>query len=87
MNDDTYISVKQLNDENVLFIIGESPTVTFNENVTVYTYPKVNYIDTIDTIEYSNDAEYSNDTETSNIEDKGNIISKFLKNLKNKFKI
>lgn len=37
---DTNTSIKPLNDSNVVFIIGDSPTVTFNENVTVYYYPK-----------------------------------------------
>jgi len=37
---DTNTLIKPLNDSNVMFIIGDSPTVTFNENVTVYYYPK-----------------------------------------------
>jgi hypothetical protein len=37
---DTNTFIKPLNDSNVIFIIGGSPTVTFNENVTVYSYPK-----------------------------------------------
>lgn len=37
---DTYSFIKPLNDSNVVFVIGDSPTVTFNENVTVYSYPK-----------------------------------------------
>lgn len=42
---ETYIKIEKLKDtdSNVLFIIGDSPTVTFNENVTVFTYPQVIY--------------------------------------------
>ena len=36
---DTNTFIKPLNDSKVVFIVG-SPTVTFNENVTVYSYPK-----------------------------------------------
>lgn len=73
MNEDTYISIKQLNDQNVLFIIGDSPTVTFNENVTVYTYPKVNY----------NESNISNDETITN---EKNIVNKILKKLISKWK-
>ena len=45
MNGDTYITSEKLNNKEVVFIIGNTPTVTFNDNVTVYTYPKVNYSD------------------------------------------
>lgn len=37
---DTNTFIKPLNDTSVVFIVGGSPTVTFNENVTVYSYPK-----------------------------------------------
>lgn len=36
---DTNTFIKPLNDSSVVFIVG-GPTVTFNENVTVYSYPK-----------------------------------------------
>lgn len=36
---DTNTFIKPLNDTSVVFIVG-GPTVTFNENVTVYSYPK-----------------------------------------------
>lgn len=36
---DTNTFIKPLNDPSVVFIVG-GPTVTFNENVTVYSYPK-----------------------------------------------
>jgi hypothetical protein len=45
---DTNIFIKPLNNTNTKnnqFIIGDSPTVTFNDNVTVYAYPKVEYTD------------------------------------------
>lgn len=41
--DETNIFIKPLNDKNTTFIIGDSPTVTFNENVTVYAYPRIEY--------------------------------------------
>lgn len=41
MNGDTCISIEPLNNKEVVFIIGNTPTVTFNNNVTVYTYPNV----------------------------------------------
>lgn len=43
MNGDTCVYIKPLNNKEVLFTIGNTPTVTFNNNVTVYTYPKVIY--------------------------------------------
>ena len=45
MNDKTCITIEPLNNKTVIFIVGNGPTVTFNDNVTVYTYPKVNYLD------------------------------------------
>lgn len=43
MYKDTFISFKKLNDnKDVIFIVGDNPTVTFNENVTVYTYSTLN---------------------------------------------
>jgi hypothetical protein len=38
----TYITLQKLNNND---IVGNSPTVTFNENVTVYIYPRINCID------------------------------------------
>lgn len=73
MNGDTYISIKKLNDQNILFIIGDSPTVTFNENVTVYTYPKVNYKE-------------PNVSKNAKITNEKNIVSKIFKKLRNKWK-
>lgn len=42
MYKDTFISFKKLNDKDVVFIVGDNPTVTFNENVIVYTYSTLN---------------------------------------------
>ena len=72
MNDLTHISTKQLNN-HVVFIVGDSPTVTFNENVTVYTYSNMNYKEEIK-------EEVRKKVSTS-------PFNKFLKSLTNKFKI
>lgn len=45
---DTNTFIKPLNDTSVVFIVGGSPTVTFNENVTVYSYPNQTMIDYIE---------------------------------------
>jgi hypothetical protein len=45
MNDKTCFTIEPLNNKTVIFIVGNGPTVTFNDNVTVYTYPRVNYLD------------------------------------------
>jgi hypothetical protein len=42
MNSDTYMFSKPLNEYDVMYIIGNNSTVTFNDNVTVYMYPKKN---------------------------------------------
>lgn len=52
MNDtnDTNVYVTNLNNSDTIFIIGDTPTVTFNNNVTVYSYPKQEYKFVEDTI-------------------------------------
>jgi hypothetical protein len=76
MNDVTHISTKQLKDNNVVFIVGDSPTVTFNENVTVYTYPNMNYKE-----------EVSEEVKEEVVEVSTSPFNKFLKSIKNKFKV
>jgi hypothetical protein len=41
----TDITFQKLNNNDIIFFVGSSPTVTFNENVTVYIYPRISYID------------------------------------------
>lgn len=85
MISDTYISVKKINDSSIGFIIGDSPTVTFNENVTVYTYPKISSIEFSD-IEYTNVESTNIDTDSSSTSSR-NKLSSFFKNIKRKFKL
>ncbi len=86
MNSDTYIFTKQLKETGVTFIVGDSPTVTFNDNVTVYIYPKVNNIENelVNNTGYieSNTIE-SNTIESNTIETKNvnNLFRKIMKNI------
>lgn len=94
---DIKIQKLKVKDENkVVFILGDSPTVTFDENVTVFTYPKASFIETDKTetnkntynIETDNTEINKTDTEINKTDtemNKSNII-KFIQTLKNKFK-
>jgi hypothetical protein len=42
---ETDITLQKINNNDIIFFVGNSPTVTFNENVTVYIYPRISYID------------------------------------------
>ena len=42
---ETDITFQKLNNNDTIFFVGNSPTVTFNDNVTVYIYPRISYID------------------------------------------
>lgn len=41
---DTSISTELLNDKSVVFMLGDDSTVTFNNNVTVFSYPKYEHV-------------------------------------------
>lgn len=77
MNDDTCITIEPLNNKEIVFIIGNSPTVTFNNNVTVYTYPNVNYIDIS-----LNEANFAKQNNNKN----ENLLFKIIKTIKNTLK-
>lgn len=84
--DDTYSFIKPLNDSNVVFILGDSPTVTFNENVTVYSYPKAVYVELTPTMQQDNIQEQKQtQTQTqSNMQTKQkNIFTKMFNKLSN----
>ena len=76
MNGETCISIKPLNNKEVVFIVGNSPTVTFNNNVTVYTYPKITYLDISFNEEILTKKENKNE----------NLLVKILKTIKNTLK-
>lgn len=40
---DTNIIFQKLNNNDIVFFVGDSPTVTFNDNIKVYMYPTVSY--------------------------------------------
>ena len=68
---DTYTTYQKLNNNDTLFFVGDTPTVTFNDNVTVFIYPKTVYIYPD---EYSNNTNYNtNDKRDINTNDKRDI--------------
>ena len=57
---DTHTIFQKLNNNDTVFFVRDTPTVTFNDNVTVFIYPKTVYIqaeeteytlDTLDTLD------------------------------------
>lgn len=38
---EVYITTQKLNNTDTIFFVGDTPTVTFNNNVTVYIYPRI----------------------------------------------
>lgn len=56
---DTYTIFQKLNNNDILSIVGDRPTVKFNNNVTVFIYPKIVYIPHED---YNNITTIDNDT-------------------------
>jgi hypothetical protein len=70
---DTHITFQKINNNDIIFFVGNNPTVTFSDNVTVFIYPRINYY--VDTSE--------NKTIDTRNETNCNKILTFFKNMFN----
>ena len=79
---DTIMYNAPINNNEIRFIVGDNPTVTFNNNVTVYTYTPIVY----EVAEVAEVAEIVEDDDTIVESNYLKIKKKFIKFFKNIFK-